>query len=160
MFVYYFVHVERPFEEVEPALLRMLPGLRGWAEEAYRDGERLRARIGPAGPEGTVAKSVRIQVGRPARGATETWVPLSWEATGAPGLFPRMGADIVIARMGPELTQVALRGSYRVPLGALGRALDRMLLHRVAEASVKRFVDRIGEALRKAQATEAERSSV
>jgi hypothetical protein len=155
MFVYYFVHVERPFDEVEPALLRMLPGLRGWAEDAYREGERLRARIGPGG---RAAKNVRIEAGRPARGANETWLPLSWEATGAPGLFPRMEADVVIARVGPELTHVALRGSYRVPLGVVGRALDRMLLHRVAEASVKAFVDRMGTALREVEAVSAARA--
>ena len=145
MFVYYYLHIEKPFVEVEPALLRMLPGLRGWAEQAYREGERLRTRIGTQ--RSKVAKTVEMEVGEPARGATQTWIPLQWEATGVPGLFPKMEADVVIASIAPELTQIALRGSYRVPLGPVGRAVDRVVLHRLAEASVKAFVDRIAQAL-------------
>jgi hypothetical protein len=145
MFVYYYVEVERPFEEVEPQILRMLPGLRGWAEQAYREGEHLYARMGTRG--GRIAKTIEMTVGEPARGAVETWIPVEWEATGVPGLFPRLRADIVVAAVGRSLTQVALRGSYRVPLGRVGEALDRALLHRIAEASVKRFVDRIASSV-------------
>jgi hypothetical protein len=145
MFVYYYVHVERPFGEVEPQLLRMLPGLRGWAERAYRDGEHIHARIGTRG--GKIAKTVEMTVTAPARGAAETWIPIEWEATGMPGLFPKMEADIVIAAVGPTLTQIAFRGTYRAPLGKIGEALDRALLHRVAEASVKSFVDRIASSV-------------
>lgn len=145
MFVYYYVHIERPFVEVEPSLLRMLPGMRGWAEQAYREGEGLRARIGTPGSR--IAKTVELEVGDPARSATQTWIPLQWEATGVPGLFPKMDADVIVASIGPELTQVALRGSYLVPLGPVGRAVDRVLLHRIAEASVKAFVDRIAHAI-------------
>lgn len=146
MFVYYFCTVDAPFEDVEPALVRMLPGLRGWAADAYRDGEHLRAAVGPL-DGARLAKDVSIDVGAPIRVSTETWIPLRWEATGASALFPTMDADIVIAAVGPRMTQVSLRGSYRVPLGPVGRVLDRMLLHRVAEASVKRFVDRIAHSL-------------
>ena len=34
---------------------------------------------------------------------------------------------------------------YRPPLALVGRALDRALLHRVAEATIKDFVDRVAE---------------
>jgi len=146
MFVYYYVQVEGSFDDVEGSVLRMLPGLRGWAEQAYRDGEQLRARINSSGGE-RIAKTVLIEVGAPARGATETWIPISWVATGAPGLFPSMDADVVVGRIGDELTQISLRGSYRVPLGPLGRVLDKVGLHRIAESSVKSFVDRIAEAV-------------
>lgn len=156
MFVYYYVQIDQPFEHVEPDLLRMLPGLRGWAEEAYRDGEHLYARIGTRG--GKIAKTVEMTVGEPARGASETWIPVEWEATGFPSLFPRMQADIVVAAIGPTLTQVALRGSYRVPLGKVGVALDRTLLHRIAEASVKSFVDRIAAAILSLEYVDPERS--
>jgi hypothetical protein len=30
-------------------------------------------------------------------------------------------------------------------MGVIGRALDRALLHRVAEATIKDFLDRVGE---------------
>ena len=145
MFIYYYIHVERPFEETEPALLRMLPGLQGWADDAYRKGEHLQTWMGPR--SGVLAKTVDVSVGSPARGAGETWIPIRWEATGTPSLFPSMDADLIVASVGESLTQVALRGTYRAPFGKVGEAMDRMVLHRVAEASVKTLLDRIGASL-------------
>ncbi len=145
MFVYYFVHLPHPREEVERALLDAVEGLPALADVAYRKGEELRARIGVG--RGPLAKSVRLHVGAPHRGEAETAVPLTWEATGPSGLFPRMEADLVVAGLGADLTQLALRGSYQPPLAGLGRAIDRALVHRVAEASVKRLVDTLAEAV-------------
>jgi hypothetical protein len=36
---------------------------------------------------------------------------------------------------------------YRPPLGVVGQTVDRVLLHRVTEATVKDFLDRVGEAI-------------
>jgi hypothetical protein len=36
---------------------------------------------------------------------------------------------------------------YVPPLGAVGRAIDRTILFRVAEATLKDFLDRVGEAV-------------
>jgi len=155
MFVYYFVHVEAPFRTVEPSTLAMVGGLDDFAQQAYRDGEEIRARMGIGGEPPLLAKVVRIIAGRPLRGDHETALPLTWEATGTPELFPKMEADLVIAALGPQLTQLSLRGNYRPPLGQIGRVLDRALLHRLAEASVKRFVDRIGTELAKGEHHEA-----
>jgi len=143
VFIYYFVHVEQPFAVAEWRLLNILSGLDGAATAAYREGELLRARIGVGGTDPVVAKAVRMSVGTPIRGRMETEIPVTWKATGTPGLFPAMDAGIVAADLGPNLTQIALRGTYDAPFGAVGRALDRTVLHRVAEASVKGFVDRI-----------------
>jgi len=146
VFIYYFVHLNRSFEEARGNLLEVLSGLDGMAAAAYREGEEIRARIG-VGESHAVAKTVRLEVGEPV-GEDETMLlPIVWEATGTPGLFPRMEAEVVLAAIGPLLTQLSLRGSYRPPLGPIGRVLDRALLHRVAEASVKGFVDRIARSL-------------
>lgn len=154
LFVYYFALIHRPWEEAEGRFLALATGLDGWAAAAYRRGEDLRARLG-VGKSRLVAKTVRVELGAPVRGESETTLPITWEATGAPGLFPRMEADLVIAAVGPELTHLGLRGSYRPPLGAVGRLVDRALLHRVAESSIKGFVDRVARAL-EGEGTEAE----
>lgn len=146
MFVYHFVQVNEPFARIEPRVIDTIPGFAAWATEAYREGEDLRVKVGPGAH---LAKEVLLHViGDPVRGPKETWIPISWHATGLAVLFPRMEADIVVAAVGPELTQIALRGSYIVPMGAVGRVLDGVLLHRIAEASVKAFVDRIADAVR------------
>jgi len=146
VFIYYFVHLDRSFREARGQLLEVLSRLDLMAAAAYREGEEIRAKIGPS-ENPAVAKSVRLEVGEPV-GEDETMLlPIVWEATGTPGLFPRMEAEVVLAELGPELTQLSLRGSYRPPLGSLGRVLDRALLHRVAEASVKGFVDRVARTI-------------
>jgi hypothetical protein len=147
MFVYYYVEIEEPFETVERKLLDELGALPDMATAAYRHGERLRMKIGLVPGGQLLAKKVEIRVGPPLQGPHETEIPITWRATGAPGLFPEMDAGIVIAALGPDLTHIALRGSYEPPLGPLGKALDRRLLHHVAEASVKSFLDRIAASL-------------
>lgn len=147
MFVYYFVHVNRPFSEVEPLLVSQLNNLGGFADAAYREGENLRDKIGVSRDHPVMAKTVQLVAGIPLRGGQQTTIPLAWEATGTPGLFPKLDADLIVATVGPELCQIAMRGTYAPPLGPLGRALDRAVLHRVAEASVKGFVDRVAKSV-------------
>jgi hypothetical protein len=52
-----------------------------------------------------------------------------------------------MAPYGESGTLIALAGSYRPPLGLVGAALDRVVLHRLAAATMRRFVNRIGEAV-------------
>ena len=147
VFVYYYIQVARPAEEVGPRIRSFFSRFDAWAESAYRDGEDLRASISlGSGPTG-VAKTVRMRVGEPVVEDGQTTVPIVWEATGPTALFPKMEGSLIVAAVGPDLTQLAFRGSYDPPLGAIGRALDKVLMHRVAESSVKGFVDRIGGAL-------------
>lgn len=145
MFIYYYAQVHQPFEKVEDRVCRLLSDLTGWADAAYRDGEELRARVGVGGKRGIIAKTVTLAVGRPVRTPHQTTIALSWKATGAPGLFPLMNADLTVARVGSDLAQLGFSGSYEPPGGAVGQAIDGALLHRIAESSVKGFVDRIAE---------------
>ena len=147
VFVYYFAQLHQPFEKAEERVNRLLRDLTGWADAAYRDGEELRARVGPGGRHPIIAKTVTLDVGRPVRSPDQTTIPLSWRATGAPGLFPVMNADLIIARLGPDMAQLGFSGSYEAPGGTIGQAIDQALLHRIAESSVKTFVDRIAEAV-------------
>jgi hypothetical protein len=140
VFVYYYGHVPGGVAEAEGAVLELLRNRPEMADIAYRQSEELRARVGP-GPAG-LAKAVRPEVGEPLDdGPGDVRIPVSWVATGASGLFPRFDGELVISEIEAELTQVAFRGSYDPPLGGVGQALDRVLLHRVAEATIKRFVD-------------------
>jgi hypothetical protein len=146
MFVYYFAPLELgPFWRVEWAFVDVLDELPEAADFAYRRGEEIRVRL--TLDSSFVAKEVWLEVGEPVRGDDQTTVSITWEATGTPGLFPRMEADLLVTSLGPEVTHLAFRGSYRPPMGPVGAALDRVLLHRVAELSVKTFVDRLASLL-------------
>jgi hypothetical protein len=53
-------------------------------------------------------------------------------------------ADLEVAGLGATRTQLSISARYRPPMGPFGRVLDRALLHRVAEAALKDFLDRVG----------------
>lgn len=146
MFIRYFLDLALPFEEVERRLLaspgEWVPGL---ARDAEGRGQRLLAEVGFRAGERRVEKEVVIELGAPYRIPSKTLLPITWKATGPEGLFPALEADIEIAALGPNRTQLSMSARYRPPMGALGRALNRALLHRVAEATIKDFLDRVGE---------------
>ena len=147
MFIKYFLEIEDPYDRVEAALLSepwtWIPGEARAADDA---GEQLMSDVGFAVTNGhRVAKQVEISLGQPVRTFAHARLPMSWKATGPAPLFPSFEADLEIAALGPTRTQISISGRYRPPMGAVGRAFDRALLHRVAEATVKDFLDRVGE---------------
>ena len=102
------------------------------------------ARVGP----GVVSKLVRVQVHELSRTDRSSGLALRWEATGSGGkLFPVLDADLTLVDFGAQGTLVALAGVYRPPLGAVGQALDRAVLHRVAVATVKGFLAQVAAQL-------------
>ena len=147
MFVRYFVELPFPFENVDAALTRdpddWLPGLATSAEEG---GERRMAEVG-FGNGVRVGRSVFVSVGTPGRMASKTLLPVSWRPASAEALLPAMDAEVEVAPMGPARTQLAITAQYTPPFGLLGRVADRALLHRVAEATIKDFLDRVAERL-------------
>jgi hypothetical protein len=147
MFVRYYADLATPFAEVESRLLdapeRWLPGILEAAEDR---GTRLLADVGFAfGDDRRLDKQVEVVIGRPYRIPAKTLIPITWTATGNERLFPSLEGDLELAALGERRSQLSISARYKPPLGAVGRALDRALLHRVAEASVKDFLDRVVE---------------
>jgi hypothetical protein len=109
--------------------------------DAYGSGQ---VRVGPGG----VSKLVRVQARELSWTEKSGGLALRWEATGTGGgLFPVLDADLTLVDFGAQGTLVALAGVYRPPLGALGQALDRAVLHRVAVATIKGFLARVAAQL-------------
>lgn len=152
MLVYYYGHVNGTLEEVSNAVSAAEGAVSVWARLAYRKGEELRTRI-DAGPF-IPAKEVEILLGPPMGRSGSVIIPMDWKATGAGALFPKMSADLVLQAVGPGLVSVIFRGSYEPPLKGLGRLLDRAVLHRLAEASAKAFLDQLCTAVEDAIASD------
>ncbi len=102
----------------------------------------MKARVGPTG---SVARSVSLVLGSPEIQRRGIVYPLKWSANGAGALFPDLKADLVLSQMGPNETSISLDGTYQPPMGAVGRMLDRAVMGRVAEATVRNWVDRLAE---------------
>jgi hypothetical protein len=149
MFIRYYVEIPRPSGDVE-AELTTEPGhwLTGPARDAEARGEDLLAAVGFGPGRGRVEARVLISFGEPVRFASKTILPMSWEPAALGSFLPQLDADIEVAPLGAECAQLSISARYRPPLGAVGRVLDRALLHRVAEATVKDFLDHVGIAMR------------
>ena len=110
------------------------------AADAYGPGL---TRVGLAG----LSKLVRVQAHELSCPDGSAGLALRWEATGpGGGLFPALDADLRLAPDG-DGSVLTLAGAYRPPLGPMGDALDRTLLHRVAAATVRSFLARVAAQL-------------
>jgi hypothetical protein len=144
MFVRYFLELPLPAGRVEQALLDSpAEWLSAVAGTAQRRGDELLAQVGVGPLVQRLAHRVTITIGSPVRFPSMTSLPLTWEPTGHQGLLPRLEADLEVGPLGADRTQLAISARYRPPLGVVGQAIDRVLLHRVAEATVKDFLDRL-----------------
>lgn len=100
-----------------------------------------------------VAKDVHIEVGGfEPRAVTRNVVPLRWHAESGRLLFPELTAELEICAItfDPPLTQLTVTGSYEPPMGLLGAGADRLVLHRLAEATLHRFTSEAADQLRRA----------
>ncbi len=122
----------------------MIPSIASFADDR---GQHLLAEVGFPMDGHRVSKNVEIDVGKLVTSAARTWIPIAWRATGPSSLFPVLDAELEFASLGTDLTQLALSGRYQPPLGLVGRTIDKALLSRVAEATIKDFVDRLAHAL-------------
>jgi hypothetical protein len=106
------------------------------------------ARVGPLGPLRGLSRVVEVQFGDLVAHDGSVQLALRWEAAGpGGGLFPALDADIALARVDDQVTTLTLTGVYRPPLGTVGAGLDQAILHRVAGATIRDFLGRVGAAI-------------
>jgi hypothetical protein len=114
------------------------------SEDAYDQGTAGLTRVGIPG----LSKLVRVQIRDLASTDESVGLAIRWEATGpGGGLFPVLDADIRLARAGERAAVLTVTGVYRPPLGPLGQALDRAVLHRIAAATIRGFVAQVAARL-------------
>lgn len=110
------------------------------SEDAHGAGVAGQSRVGALG----LSKVVRVHVRELTERDGSAGLAIRWEATGpAGGLYPVLDADIVLLQAGEHATLLTVVGAYRPPLGSLGKALDRAVLHRVAAATMRNFLGRV-----------------
>jgi hypothetical protein len=121
--------------------------LRGISEAAYHRGSGMLLRVGPFGGAPGLSKLVNARFLEPVRRPDSMTVALRWEATGMAGdLFPVFDGDLLLTA-DEARSRLRLVGSYRPPLGRTGVTLDRAVMGRVADATVRSFVDRLATAM-------------
>jgi hypothetical protein len=148
MVVRYFIEVPLPAGQVEQALLESPAGwLSAIAGVAQERGDGLLVEVGVGPMEARLRRRVSMRLGEPVRFPSMTSVPSpgsrsAWKAS-SPASTPTSSS----APLGEDRTQLAISARYQPPLGVVGHALDRVLLHRVAGATLKDFLDRVGQVI-------------
>jgi hypothetical protein len=151
MFVGDEIRLGAAYTDARAGLLRLTHG--GWLSDASGDAytEGL-VRVGPFGDMPGVSKLVRVLLLEPVERKASLTLILRWEATGVMGsLFPVLDANIILIPAGENASLLALAGAYRPPFAAVGRGLDRVLLHRAASATVRSLLRRMAETITAAQ---------
>lgn len=147
-------YVNAPFSAVREAILRDAAAIfqRATTSAASRAGDlgaTLRVDVGPL--QVGVDVSVEIKGHRDevtALGDRSTHVSIAWSAKRASGLFPSLDGTLSLLPLGSKETQVDLHARYQPPLGLVGDALDAVAGRRVAEASLRRFIEDVCARLR------------
>ncbi|HEY9286771.1 MAG TPA: hypothetical protein VIT43_01985 [Candidatus Dormibacteraeota bacterium] len=160
MFLRAFVEIRVPASAAARVLRRLPQALvESFAEEAIDHGHTVLAEVGvPLGKgssseqgESTIrcrlGKQVQIELGDAVEVPSRTWLPVTWKPTSAGTFFPALEGELEVAPLGRDVTQIGLSARYKPPFGVLGTTLDRMFLHRVAEATVQDFVQRVAAAI-------------
>lgn len=147
-------YVNHPYEQVRDALAADALGIfrRATHSAATRADDlsaELRVRVGAL----EIATDVEIVItavvdARSPDDRPATRLELGWKSKRRPGLFPAMTGALWVYSLAPRESQIEFIGTYDPPLGVLGEALDAVAMHRIAEASVQRFVSDIASFLR------------
>jgi hypothetical protein len=119
--------------------------------EAYGEGLSVLVRVGPLGSVWGMSRLVEVRFLDLVIRDEAAVLTLRWEAIGPGGrLLPALDADITLTPAGEHATLLRLAGAYRPPLGSVGAGIDRVLLHRVATATIGAFMNRVADAITQA----------
>jgi hypothetical protein len=100
-----------------------------------------------------VQQDVAFQLGDAESSERGLVLPMTWRATGRARLLPTFTGELHVTEAASG-TALRLCGDYTVPLGVLGRIVNRMAGRRLARRSLGELVDRLAWQL----SAEAERS--
>lgn len=145
--LHYYAYVEARFDLVtrllaEDAMAVLQRATDGAREQAGTLSRSLEVEVGGL----SISRQVSIEVGDfEPREVTRSVVPLRWTAERSGLLFPTLAAQLEVSAvtLDPPLTQITVDGSYEPPLGVVGAGVDRLVLHRLAEATMHRFTNEV-----------------
>lgn len=156
-------YVNHPYEEVRDALTKDAAAVfqaatKAAATRAETVASELRLDIAGLRLETDVRIVIKGVEEKPSEAlqTPATHVHLEWEAVANPGLFPLMKADLSLYRLTATETQLDFKGDYQPPFGALGKAVNAMIGHRIAQACIHRFVNDVAAHLRQTLAQTAQ----
>jgi hypothetical protein len=147
-------YVNHPYDSVSKALRQNALGVfqsatKAAVSRAQSVAAELHVDVGGVGVKTDIKISVKsIQETTDGTTSPVTRLVLEWEAATLPRLFPLMKGELAIYPLTATETQLDFFGIYEPPLGALGKTVNAIVGHRIAEVSVHRFIDDVAAYLR------------
>jgi hypothetical protein len=134
---------------LEPVVSALRSGPQEWLPEFREEHGQptTELRVEEAGQR--VVRRVRVTLGSMQAAGRGVTVPVEWEAVQHPELYPRLDGHLRVEQQNGNV-QVRFDARYVPPAGRLGAAVDRILMGRVARASVGDFFDRLTSRLDRA----------
>lgn len=150
-------YVNHPYERVcnavrQNALVVFQSATKTAASRAQSVAAELRVDFAGIGVKTDIKIEVKSIDEKPAGPASmpTTKLTLEWEAARMPRLFPLMKGELLVYPLTATETQLDFSGVYRPPFGTVGKTMNAIVGHRIAEASVHRFVSDVAAYLRQA----------
>jgi hypothetical protein len=127
---------------------RLHPLLDKLSDDAYQEGMATLARVGPFGDASVLSKTVRVETLDPRTIAGGVRIPFRWVATGRTGnLFPALDADLDVRSIDEQRCTLSINAAYTPPLGTAGAGLDRLVMRRTAQATMRALLRGLGRAV-------------
>ncbi len=153
----FYGYVDRPYGAVRD-LLRLQPDdlLKRATLAASERASGLVARLHVGAGGADVGVDVQVKIRQKPDDAAVAGLPevahlaLTWHAARGEGLFPTMSGELSASPVTFADTQIGFEGTYQPPLGGFGKAVDALIGHRIAEATVHRFVNEVVGEIRRA----------
>ena len=148
-------YVNHPYDEVRARLNKDAPSVfqsatKAAASRAQSVASELRVDVGGIAIGADIQVAIKSIETKDREGIADpvTRLHLEWEAATMPQFFPFMKAELSIYPLTATETQLDFKGFYKPPFGPLGKAVNAVVGHRIAEASVHRFVSEVAVYLR------------
>lgn len=147
-------YVNHSYERVRDALTRnaltvFQSATKTAASRAQSVAAELRVDFGGIGVKTDIKIVIRsVEERVPVPATPTTTLLLEWEAATMPRLFPLMNGELSVYPLTSTETQLDFSGIYEPPFGAVGRTVNAIVGHRIAEVSVHRFVSDVAGYLR------------
>lgn len=135
-------YVNHPYEQVRDALskdpLRVFQSATNAAASRARSiASELRVEAGGIALQADINISIKKIDEKTSKttGGPVTRLQLEWQAAKIPSLFPIMKAELLVYPLTRTETQLDFSGFYEPPFGALGKTVNAIIGHRIAEGS-------------------------
>jgi hypothetical protein len=150
-----FDYVNQPYVRVRDLLTKdPLAAFTQATKSAEKRAENVAAQLQVAVGSVRVAADIHIRIlgieETPVSGRVGpvTHLRFEWEAAESPNLFPLMRAELMVYPLTATETQLEFSGDYEPPLKLFGTVVDALVGHRIAEASVHKFVSEVNSYLK------------